>query len=74
MIHLQTLELCGGNITNYGVTALRVLLNLRVLNLSQNRRIDGKSAKILNTLHRLQILNLSNTSFPSSSLSQLQGT
>jgi hypothetical protein len=58
---LESLEICGGGISDIGCTILATLDNLTVLNLSQNDRITNRGAAALAALSNLKALNLSNT-------------
>lgn len=44
---LQTLELCGGGITDAGVSKITDLTSLTSLNLSQNLRLTDKALQYL---------------------------
>jgi hypothetical protein len=65
---LESLELCGGVVTDNGCATLATLENLVTLNLSQNERITNRGAAALAALSKLKALNLSNTQVNSGAL------
>ena len=55
---LQTLELCGGQVTDAGVNQLRDLRGLTALSLAHNKRITDASVLHFACMQRLRQLNL----------------
>lgn len=55
---LQTLELCGGQVTDAGVNQLRDLRGLTALSLAHNKRITDASVPHFAGMQRLRQLNL----------------
>ena len=45
--NLQSLEICGGGITDAGVKNIKELSSLTLLNLSQNRSLTDKSLEFI---------------------------
>jgi hypothetical protein len=59
--NLQTLELCGGGITDAGVRSIKDLTSLTSLNLSQNPRLTDNALQYLSGINSNQLSNFSNT-------------
>lgn len=59
--NLQSLEICGGGLTDAGVKSIKDLASLKLLNLSQNHNVSDKSLEMISGLTALVSLNVSNS-------------
>ncbi|KAL6125426.1 hypothetical protein ACLB2K_073485 [Fragaria x ananassa] len=59
--NLQSLEICGGELTDAGVKNLKDLVCLTWLNLSQNRSLTDKSLEVISGLTALVSSNITNS-------------
>ncbi|KAL6125425.1 hypothetical protein ACLB2K_073484 [Fragaria x ananassa] len=59
--NLQSLLICGGELTDAGVKNLKDLVCLTWLNLSQNRSLTDKSLEVISGLTALVSSNISNS-------------
>jgi Leucine-rich repeat (LRR) protein len=69
---LQSLELCGGGITDTGVSKIKDLTLLTSLNLSQNLRITDNALQYLSGMKSLVSLNLANSRVTNAGLHHLR--
>jgi hypothetical protein len=68
MVDLTSLDICGGLITDAGLKALKDLIALKRLNLSQNEGITSDGVAHLSGLYNLRSLNLSHTGVQTSAI------
>lgn len=59
--NLQSLEICGGGLTDAGVKNIKDLAPLKLLNLSQNHNLSEKSLEMISGLTALVSLNVLNS-------------
>lgn len=69
---LESLEICGGAITDKGVAHMSALQNLQHLSLAQNSRISDTSLMVLSNLAALTFLNLSQSKLTGNGIQHLQ--
>ncbi|CAI0388764.1 unnamed protein product [Linum tenue] len=70
--NLQSLEICGGGITDAGVKNIKELSHLTVLNLSQNSNLTDKTLELISGLEGLVSLNISNSLITNKGLQHLK--
>lgn len=72
LTNLESLELCGGALTDQGVDLLSTLTNLQSLSLAQNTRISDLSLLALSRLSALTALNLTQSRVTGNGILTLQ--
>ena len=72
LYQLESLELCGGSITDNGVSHLANLTKLKSLSLAQNSRISDISLLVLSNLSDLTTLNLTQSRVTGNGILTLQ--
>ncbi|KAI4365407.1 hypothetical protein MLD38_021393 [Melastoma candidum] len=70
--NLQSLEICGGGLTDAGVKHIKDLRSLNLLNLSQNCNLTDKTLELLSGLIGLVSLNVSNSRVTAAGLRHLK--
>ncbi|MQM03898.1 hypothetical protein Taro_036692 [Colocasia esculenta] len=70
--NLQSLEVCGGSVTDAGVKNIIELTSLTHLNLSQNSSLTDKTLELISGLTGLVSLNLSSTHITNAGLQNLK--
>ncbi|KAA3470552.1 leucine-rich repeat-containing G-protein coupled receptor 4-like [Gossypium australe] len=70
--NLQSLEICGGGLTDAGVKNIKDLPSLTLLNLSQNCNLTNKSLELISGLNALVSLNVSNSNITNDGLPYLK--
>lgn len=70
--NLESLEVCGGLITDAGVKNIKDLKALKQLNLSQNVNLTDKTLELISGLTALVSLNVSNTRVSNAGLRHLK--
>lgn len=68
---LEELDICGGYISDFGLIKIKRFRCLKVLNLSENRRITDNGIHHLAELYELVTLNLSDTGITAAALEHL---
>ena len=69
---LESLELCGGLVTDRGVSHVAPLLALRHLSLAHNPGINDASLLVLSSLTQLTFLNLNGARLTGNGIQHLQ--